>query len=82
MERETTKFDDWPVELGPHLTGVEVPKIQTFICSYRRYFPFILQDLEGYRRKSILIQLKNNHLIIWTPYRLSVSERIGVQACC
>ena len=44
LEKETTKFDDWPLELGPHLTSVEVRKVRTFIRSYRRCFAFSLQD--------------------------------------
>ena len=82
MEWETTKFDDWPLELGPHLTGAEARKVQAFIYSYHRCFAFSLQDLEGYKEKSIHIQLEDNHPIFGRPYRLSVSEWICVQACC
>jgi hypothetical protein len=82
VERETTEFDDWPLELGPHLTGVEARKIRAFIRSYHRCFAFSLQDLEGYKRKPIHIQLEDDHPIFWRPYRLSVSERIGVQDRC
>ena len=63
MERETIKFDDWPLELGPHVIGAEARKIHAFIRSYRRCFTFSLQDLEGYKRKSIHIQLEDNHPI-------------------
>ena len=45
-------------------------------------FIFSLQDFKGYKRKSIHIQLEDDHLIFWRPYWLSVSERIGVQARC
>jgi hypothetical protein len=82
VERETTEFDDWPLELGPHLTGAEARKVRAFIRSYRRCFAFSLQDLEGYKRKPIHIQLEDDHPIFWRPYRLSVSERIGVQDRC
>ena len=51
MERETTKFDNWQLDLGLHLTGVEVRKVRLFICSYRNCFAFNLQDLEGYKEK-------------------------------
>ena len=82
MERETTKFDDWPLELGPHLTGVEVQKVRAFIRSYRRCFALSLHILECYKGKPIHIYLEDDHPIFWRPYRLSVSKRIGVQARC
>ena len=78
VEKETTKFDDWPLELGPHLTGAEARKVRAFIRSYRRCFAFSLQDLEGYKGKPIHIQLEDDHPIFWRPYRLSILERIGV----
>ena len=78
VEKETTKFDDWPLELGPHLTGAEARKVRAFIRSYRRCFVFSLQDLEGYKGKPIHIQLEDDHPIFWRPYRLSILERIGV----
>ena len=81
MERETTKFDDWPLELSPHLTGVDAWKVQAFIRLYRRCFDFSLQDLEGYKEKPIHIQLEDDHPIFRRPYRLSVLW-IGVQARC
>ena len=56
IEMETTKFDDWPFELGPHLTSAEARKVRAFICSYRRCFIFSLQDLEGYKEKPIHVQ--------------------------
>ena len=82
MKRETTEFDDWPLELGPHLIGAKARKIRVFICSYRRCFAFSLQDLENYKGKSIHIQLEDDHPIFQRPYRLGVSEHIGVQARC
>ena len=82
VERETTKFEDWPLELGPHLTGAEAQKIRAFICLYYKCFVFSLQDLKGYEAKPIHIQLVDNHFIFGRPYRLSVSERIGIQAHC
>ena len=78
MERETPKFDNWPLELGPHLTSVEAWKVRAFVRLYRRVFVFSLQDLEGYKGKFILIQLEDNYLIFQRPHRLNVSERIGV----
>ena len=33
-KRDTTKFDNWPLELGPHITGVEAQRVRIFICSY------------------------------------------------
>ena len=45
-------------------------------------FSFSLQDLESYKRKPIHIQLEDNHPIFRRPYRLTVSERIGVQTRC
>jgi hypothetical protein len=82
VERETTKFDDWPLELGPHFTRNEARNVRAFIRSYCRCFSFSLQDLEGYKGKPIHIQLEDDHPIFRRPYRLSVSERIGVQARC
>ena len=82
VKKETTKFDDWPLDLGPHFTSAKIRKVQTIIHSYRSCFAFSLQDLEGYKGKSIHIQLEDDHPIFRRPYRLSVSERIGVQAHC
>ena len=82
MERETTKFDDWPLELGHHLIGAETQKIRVFICSCRMYFSFSIQGLEGYKEKPIHIKLEDNHLIFQRPSRLNVFERIDVQARC
>ena len=82
VKRKTTKFDDWPLELGPHLTSAEARKVRAFICLYRRCFAFSLQDLKGYKRKPIHIHLEDDHPIFWRPYRLNVSERIRVQAHC
>ena len=33
-------------------------------------------------KKPIYIDLEDNHLIFWRPYRLSVLEKIGVQVRC
>ena len=52
------------------------------IHSYRKCFNFNPQDLEGYKGKSIHIQLEDNHLIFWRPYRPSVCQRIDVHAHC
>ena len=49
VERETTYFGDWPLELGSRLTGAEARKIRAFIRLYRRCFVFSLHDLEGYK---------------------------------
>ena len=38
VERVTTKFDDWPLELSLHLTGAEAQKVQAFIHSYHNLF--------------------------------------------
>ena len=33
VKRETTKFDDWPLKLGPHLIGAKTRKVQvSFVC--------------------------------------------------
>ena len=82
VEKETTEFDDWPLELGPYLTGAEARRIRAFIRSYRSCFAFSLQDLEGYRGKPIHIQLEDNHPIFRRPYKLSLSEKVGVQTRC
>ena len=50
VKRETTKFDDWPLALGFHLTGAEARKVRAFIRMYHRYFIFSLDDIEGYKR--------------------------------
>ena len=52
---ETTEFDNWPLELGPHLTGAEAQRVRAFICTYRGCFAFSLEDLEGYKGKPIHI---------------------------
>ena len=70
------------IKLGSHLVGAEARKIWVFIFSYHKCFAFSLHDLEGFKGKSIHIQLEDDHPIVWRPYRLSVSERIDIQACC
>ena len=50
--RETTEFDNWPLELGPYLISAKAHKVRAFIRLYRRCFAFSLQDLEGYKRKT------------------------------
>lgn len=82
VKKETTEFDDWPLELGPHLTGAEARRVRAFIRSYRSCFAFSLEDLEGYRGKPIHIQLEDDHPIFRRPYRLSASEKAGVQTRC
>ena len=82
VDEETTEFNDWPLELEPHLTSAESRKVRAFICSYRSCFAFCLNDLEGYKGKSIHIQLEDDHPIFRRPYRLSAFERVGVQAHC
>ena len=75
MKKETTEFDDWPIEVGPKLTGAEARKVRAFIRSYRNCFAFSLYDLEGYKDKFVCIQLEDDHPIFRRPYRLSASER-------
>ena len=82
IEKETTEFDDWPIEVGPKLTGAEARKVRAFIRSYRNCFAFSLHDLEGYKGKPVRIQLEDDHPIFRRPYRLSASERLGVQTRC
>ena len=48
---ETTKFDEWLLELGPHLSGAEARRVRAFIRVYRGCFAFSLEDLEGYESK-------------------------------
>ena len=40
-------------------------------------FVFCLQDLEHYKAKPIHIQLEDDHLVFWRPYKLNVFERVG-----
>ena len=61
VEKETTEFDDWPLDLGSHLTGAEARRVQAFIRAYRSCFAFSLDDLEGYKGKPIHIQLEDDH---------------------
>ena len=82
VERKTTKFYNWPLELGLHLTGTETWKVRAFIRSKRRCFAFSLQNLETYKGQPIHIQLEDDHPIFRRPYRPSVSEQIGVQTRC
>ena len=79
VRMETTKFDDWPLELGPHLIGAEARTVRAFICAYRGCFAFSLEDLEGYKGKPNHIQLEDDHPIFRRPYRLSVFEKTDVQ---
>ena len=82
VEKESTEFDDWPLDIGPHLTGAEARRVRAFIRSYRSCFAFSLQDLEGYTGKPIHIQLEDDHPIFRRPYKLSLSEKVGVQTRC
>lgn len=63
VKKETTEFDEWPLELRPYLSSAKVQKIGAFICLYYNYFIFNLKDFEGCRGKLIHIQLKDNHAI-------------------
>ena len=72
VEKESTEFDDWPLELGPHLTGAEARRVRAFIRSYRSCFAFSLQDLEGYRGNSVHIHLEDDPPIFKQPYKLSL----------
>ena len=56
VKMETTEFDDWPLELGPHLTGAKARRVRAFICAYCGCFAFSLVGLEGYKAKPIHIQ--------------------------
>ena len=80
-EKKTIKFNDWLLELGPKLTGATAQKIQVFIRLYCSCFVFKLEDLEGYRRKYIHIQLEDDHPIFRCLYRLGVLKKDGVQTC-
>ena len=82
MKKETTEFDNWPIEVGLKLTGAKAQKERAFIRSYRNCFPFSLHDLEGYKGKPLRIQLEDNHPIFRRPDKLSISERLGVQTQC
>ena len=82
VEKETTEFDDWSLKLGPYLTGAKTQKVQSLCGLYHRCFVYSLHDLESYKKKPIHIQLEDDHFIFQRPYRLSVYERIGVQAHC
>lgn len=81
-KRDTIKFDDWPLKSEPYLTGAKAWRVQTFIHLYWSCCAFNFHDLEGYRGKLIQIQLEDNHPIFRRPYKLSLSEIIGVQARC
>ena len=82
MKKETTEFDNWPIEVGPKFTGAEAQKVRAFIRSYRNCFVFSLHDLEGYKGKRVRIQLEDDHRIFKRPYSLSTSERLGIQTRC
>ena len=82
MKKKTTEFDDCPIEVGPIFTGAEARKVRALIRSYRNCFAFSLHDLEGYKGKHVRIQLEDDHPIFRRPYRLSTSERLGVQTRC
>lgn len=82
VEKKTTEFDDWPLQLGLHIIGAETQKVRAFIRSYCRCFVFSLKDLEGYREKPIHIQLEDDHLIFRKPYRLNVSGGIDIHTRC
>ena len=70
------EFDNWPLELGFHLTNDDARKVQAFIYLYHKCFVFSLHDLEGYKEKPIYIQLHDDHLIFQRPYRLNVPREL------
>lgn len=47
MDKETTKFDDWPLELGPHLTDAEAQTVLAFSRLYWRCFTLFFKILEA-----------------------------------
>ena len=76
---ETKEFDDWPLELGPYLTGAKTQRVRAFIRAYRGCFATSLEDLKGYKGKHFHIQLEVDHPIFGRPYKLSVSQKVGVK---
>lgn len=57
MAKDTTEFDDWPLDLGHYIMGVEAQMVQAFVFSYWDCFAFSLKDLEVYMGKSIHIHI-------------------------
>ena len=55
--------EDWEMDIGMGLTGVEARRIRVFIRSYRAYFTLKLTDLEAYKGKPVRIQLEDDHPI-------------------
>jgi hypothetical protein len=47
--------NDWEMDIGMGLTGVEAQKVRAFISLYRAYFAFKFTDLEGYKGKPVKI---------------------------
>ena len=74
--------NDWEMDIGMGLTSAELRKVRAFISSYRECFAFRLTDLEGYKGKSVRIQLEDDHPVSRRPYKLSFSEREGVKLWC
>jgi len=55
IKKVTIEFDDWPLELGPNLMGIEAWRVQAFSRSYCSCFAFKLEELESYKGKPIHI---------------------------
>nr|PNR54333.1 hypothetical protein PHYPA_008010 [Physcomitrium patens] len=75
---------------------IKVEGSKSFLCLQRHamdelqaqdVFAILAKDLEkinleGYKGKSIHIQLEDDHLILKQAYKLSTLEKASVQACC
>jgi hypothetical protein len=69
-KKETTKFDDWPLELGPHFTGVETQK-------YDGLFAYIVNALT--LAFKILMAIKENPATFSLRTTILISgDRIGL----
>ncbi len=79
-DKEPPIIKHWEVDLEIGLNGVEVWKVQAFICMYQKCFAFGLHDLQGYKGKPIKIHLEDDQPIFRQPYQLSFLER-DVKAC-
>ena len=78
VETETTKFDDWLLELDPYLIGAKARNKRAFNRSYCRCFVFSLHDLEGYKKNPSTFNWRTTILF----FKFSVSEKICVHAHC
>ena len=63
VNMETIKFDDWSLELGPHLTGPKAHRVRALFACIGVVLPLASKTSKATKTKPIDIQLEDDHPI-------------------